>query len=69
VERPRLHRAGDVVHLEPGFEPTVARALAAAALEPREWPAPHHYFGGVSLLARTHGAGDPRRNGSARALE
>jgi gamma-glutamyltranspeptidase/glutathione hydrolase len=69
VKRPRLHPAGDVVHVEPGWDPDALVALADGGLEVREWAAPHHYFGGVSLLARIRGAGDPRRNGSARALE
>jgi len=68
VSRPRLHPAGSLVHLEPGFEPEVADTLERAGFETRSWPAPHHYFGGVSLLARSGGAADPRRNGAARSV-
>ncbi|HEX6702210.1 MAG TPA: gamma-glutamyltransferase [Gaiellaceae bacterium] len=69
VARPRLHPAATLVHLEPGFEPEVAPALESAGHATRTWPAFHHYFGGVSLLARSGGAGDPRRNGAVRGIE
>ena len=69
VARPRLHPAERLVHLEPGFEPEVAPALESAGYETRSWPSLHHYFGGVSLLARSGGAGDPRRNGAVRTIE
>jgi gamma-glutamyltranspeptidase / glutathione hydrolase len=68
VTRPRLHPAGGLVHLEPGFEPEVVSALEAAGREVRAWPALHHYFGGVSVVARGGCSGDPRRSGGARAL-
>jgi gamma-glutamyltranspeptidase/glutathione hydrolase len=44
----------------------VAEGLEGEGLEPRAWAAPHHYFGGVSVITRTGGAGDPRRSGAAR---
>ena len=69
VARPRLHPADGLVHLEPGFEPEVAPALESAGYGTRSWPSLHHYFGGVSLLARSGGAGDPRRNGAVRTIE
>jgi gamma-glutamyltranspeptidase / glutathione hydrolase len=69
VARPRLHPAGALVHLEPGFVPEVPSALESAGYETRSWPSLHHYFGGVSLLARSGGAGDPRRNGAVRSIE
>jgi gamma-glutamyltranspeptidase / glutathione hydrolase len=68
VTRPRLHPAAGLVHLEPGFEDEVTPALEAAGFEVRTWPAPHHYFGGVSVVGRNGCAGDPRRSGSAAAL-
>jgi gamma-glutamyltranspeptidase/glutathione hydrolase len=68
VRRPRLHPAAGTVHLEPGFEPGVAPALEAAGYEVRAWPDLHHFFGGVSVIARGGCAGDPRRSGDARAL-
>jgi hypothetical protein len=34
----------------------------------RRWSAIHHYFGGVSLIARSGAAADPRRSGAAQAL-
>jgi gamma-glutamyltranspeptidase / glutathione hydrolase len=68
VRRPRLHPAGRVVHLEPGFEADVIAMLEEAGYEPRGWAAPHHYFGGVSVITRSGAAGDPRRSGGARTL-
>jgi gamma-glutamyltranspeptidase / glutathione hydrolase len=68
VERPRLHRAGSVVHLEPGFEQEVVDALASEGYDVRRWAAAHHHLGGVSLVARRGPAADPRRSGSARTL-
>jgi gamma-glutamyltranspeptidase / glutathione hydrolase len=69
VSRPRLHPVGSLVHLEPGFEPEVGAALERSGYETRSWPASHHYFGGVSLLARSGGAGDPRRDGALRTVD
>ena len=68
VARPRLHPAGRIVHLEPGFEPATIERLQTEGFEARVWPAPHHYFGGVSLITRSGAAGDPRRDGAARTL-
>jgi len=65
VGRPRFHRAGDVVNAEPGVDEQALAELEAAGLRVRRWPAQHHYFGGVSLLARAGAAGDPRRSGHA----
>jgi gamma-glutamyltranspeptidase/glutathione hydrolase len=68
VERPRLHPAAGVVHLEPGFPDEVPAALEATGYDVREWPGRHHYFGGVSVVTRTGAAGDPRRSGAAAIL-
>jgi len=68
VSRPRLHPAAGVVQLEPGFDADVARTLEGAGYEVRAWPEQHHYFGGVSVAARTGAAGDPRRSGGATTL-
>ncbi len=65
VGRPRFHRAGDVVNAEPGVDELALAELEAAGLQVRRWPGLHHYFGGVSLLARAGAAGDPRRSGHA----
>jgi gamma-glutamyltranspeptidase / glutathione hydrolase len=67
VDRPRVHPAGEVVHVEHGFEAETIAALESAGLEVREWPDRHHYFGGVSAVTRSAAAGDPRRSGAARA--
>jgi gamma-glutamyltranspeptidase / glutathione hydrolase len=68
VDRPRLHSAGEIVRVEPGFEDEALQALADAGYDVRRFSTIHHYFGGVSLLARTGGAADPRRSGAALAL-
>ncbi len=65
VERPRLHPADGVVHLEPGFDDGVAKALEQAGYAVQAWPDRHHYFGGVSVVTRAGAAGDPRRSGAA----
>jgi gamma-glutamyltranspeptidase/glutathione hydrolase len=67
VDRPRLHSTGELVHVEPGFGPEVVAALDAE-YEVRPWAERHHYFGGVSLIGESGGAGDPRRSGAARGL-
>ena len=67
VDRHRLHPAGSLVHVEPGFGPETIRALESAGLDVQAWPGLHHYFGGVSAITRSAAAGDPRRSGAARA--
>ena len=69
VERPRFHRAGDVVNAEPGVDARALEELARSGLLVRRWPGAHHYFGGVSLIGTTGAAGDPRRSGHAATLE
>ncbi|MEO8289593.1 MAG: gamma-glutamyltransferase [Gaiellaceae bacterium] len=69
VDRPRLHSTGDIVRIEPGFPDEALAALEEAGYDVRRFGARHHYFGGVSLLARSGGAADPRRTGAVRALE
>jgi gamma-glutamyltranspeptidase/glutathione hydrolase len=68
VDRPRLHPVGVLLHLEPGFPDGVPETMERAGFTLRVWPAPHHYFGGVSLVSRSGAAGDPRRSGAARHL-
>ena len=69
VDRARIHPAGTLVHLEPGFEPATVAALESAGFEVRLWEARHHYFGGVSVVTRTGvAAADPRRSGGARVV-
>jgi gamma-glutamyltranspeptidase/glutathione hydrolase len=68
VDRPRLHSAGEIVRIEPGFEEEALTALEEAGYDVRRFSALHHYFGGVSLLARSGAAADPRRSGKALAL-
>jgi len=68
VARPRFHPAPDVVNAEPGVDETALVALESRGRKVRRWPAPHHYFGGVSVVSRRGAAGDPRRNGAAATL-
>jgi gamma-glutamyltranspeptidase / glutathione hydrolase len=68
VDRPRLHPVAPIVHLEPGFAEETLAGLRSRGFEPRVWPAPHHYFGGVSAVTPTGAAGDPRRSGASRVL-
>src|SRR3954463_11297805 len=68
VDRPRLHSAAEIVRIEPGFAEAALAALEEAGYDVRRFSAIHHYFGGVSLLARSGGAADPRRSGKALAL-
>jgi gamma-glutamyltranspeptidase / glutathione hydrolase len=67
VERPRLHPAGGVVHVEPGIEAEGLAALEADGFAVRRWDSLHHYFGGVSAAGRNGLGADPRRSGAARA--
>jgi gamma-glutamyltranspeptidase/glutathione hydrolase len=68
VARPRFHPSPDVVNAEPGVDETALQVLEAGGWSVRRWPAPHHYFGGVSVVSRSGAAGDPRRNGAATTL-
>ena len=65
VDRPRVHLAGGVVNAEPGVDEEALARLEASGLRVRRWPERHHYFGGVSAVARRGAAADPRRSGAA----
>ena len=65
VARPRFHPIGTIIHAEPGVDEEALASLEAHGWQVRRWNAPHHYFGGVSVVTRTEAAGDPRRNGAA----
>jgi gamma-glutamyltranspeptidase / glutathione hydrolase len=68
VERPRFHRAGDIINAEPGVDEHALAELERSGLRVRRWSSQHHYFGGVSLLSPAGAAGDPRRSGHAATL-
>jgi gamma-glutamyltranspeptidase / glutathione hydrolase len=68
VDRPRVHRAGDVVNAEPEANEGALAELERRGLTVRRWPEQHHYFGGVSLVARSGAAADPRRSGTSRLM-
>jgi gamma-glutamyltranspeptidase/glutathione hydrolase len=69
VDRPRVHRAGEIVNAEPGADEGALAELERRGLAVRRWPERHHYFGGVSLVGRTGAGADPRRNGAAVSLD
>jgi gamma-glutamyltranspeptidase/glutathione hydrolase len=68
VDRPRFHRQDDVVNAEPGVDEGALAELERRGSRIRRWPYIHHYFGGVSLVARAGPAADPRRDGEAQSL-
>jgi len=69
VERPRLHVVAEggrgVVHAEPGADEDGLAALESDGWDVRRWRTRHHYFGGVSLVARGGAGADSRRDGAA----
>jgi gamma-glutamyltranspeptidase / glutathione hydrolase len=65
VTRPRFHPAPEVINAEPGVDEGALAELERRGRTVRRWPAPHHYFGGVSVVSRSGAAGDPRRSGEA----
>jgi gamma-glutamyltranspeptidase/glutathione hydrolase len=68
VARPRFHPAGRTVNAEPGVDEAGLSELERRGWTVRRWDAPHHYFGGVSVVGKSGAAGDPRRSGAARRL-
>jgi gamma-glutamyltranspeptidase / glutathione hydrolase len=68
VERPRFHPTAGLVNAEPGVDEDGLALLERRGWSVRRWQARHHYFGGVSLIAPSGAAGDPRRSGGARTL-
>jgi len=68
VDRPRFHRVGGVVHLEPGVPDDVRAALEGEGYRLQEWDGLDHYFGGASVVGRDGAGADPRRGGAAHVL-
>jgi gamma-glutamyltranspeptidase/glutathione hydrolase len=68
VDRPRFHPVARLLNAEPGVPEAALVELESYGWTIREWPERHHYFGGVSAIARSGPAADPRRSGAARAL-
>lgn len=66
IERPRLHRVGNAVMIEPDYEDAGTEALADAGYEVRRFSTRHHFFGGVSGIGRDSLAADSRRDGASR---
>jgi len=69
VDRPRLHPAGGLVHLEPGFDPSVSETLEERGYAVQIWPERHHFFGGANVVGRAGAGADPRRSGLALLLD
>lgn len=69
IERPRMHRVGDAVMIEPDFEQDGEAALVAAGYEVRRFRTRHHFFGGVSGVGRQTLGADSRRDGAIRTLD
>jgi gamma-glutamyltranspeptidase/glutathione hydrolase len=65
VARPRLHSTPAAIDAEPGVDERALEELEARGRTVRRWDRLHHYFGGVSCVGRTGGAGDPRRSGAS----
>ena len=66
IDRPRFHPVGDVVNAEPGVDEDWLVSLERSGRRVRRWPAPHHFFGGVSAVGRAGSGADPRRSGAVR---
>jgi gamma-glutamyltranspeptidase / glutathione hydrolase len=68
VDRPRFHPVARLLNAEPGVPDAALAELESHGWTTRVWPGRHHYFGGVSVIARNGAAGDPRRSGAARGV-
>jgi len=66
IDRPRFHPVGELVNAEPGVDEEWLDALERSGRSVRRWPAPHHFFGGVSAVGRAGTGADPRRSGAVR---
>ena len=64
IDRPRLHRADQVVHVEPGLPEDLLAALEASPWRVARWRDRSYYFGGVSAAGRAGLGSDPRRSGT-----
>jgi gamma-glutamyltranspeptidase / glutathione hydrolase len=69
VDRPRVHPSASVVHAEPGVDEDALTQLEEQGRDVRRWPTLHHFFGGVSVVAREGAAGDLRRSGAGILVE
>ncbi len=68
IDAGRAHPVGGLVHAEPGVPEDALAELERRGRSVRRWPSLHHYFGGVSAIARGGPAADPRRSGAARSV-
>ncbi len=68
VSAPRMHLEGQMLSIEPGFNPDALFTLESAAPVSHLWPEKNLFFGGVHTVSVKpggifDGAGDPRRGG------
>ncbi len=64
VEAPRIHWDGELLQVEPGFDPAAVEALQHRWTV-NAWDQPNLYFGGVHAVRGDEGHGDARRGGHA----
>lgn len=73
VNAPRLHFENDLLSIEPGFDQSQLQLLLRTFTNHRQWEQNSLFFGGVHAVAEHRGgfigAGDPRRDGVAIALD
>ena len=68
IEQPRLHRADQVVHVEPGLPRELLAALEASPWRVSPWADRSYYFGGVSAIGLSGPGSDPRRSGTTQLV-
>jgi gamma-glutamyltranspeptidase/glutathione hydrolase len=68
IDAPRAHPVAGLVNVEPGAPEDALEELERRGWSIRRWAERHHYFGGVSAIARSGAGADPRRSGAARSL-
>jgi len=66
IDRPRFHPVDGLVNAEPGVDEAWLASLEQRGRTVRRWAAPHHFFGGVSIVGRAGAGADPRRSGAVR---
>ena len=66
IDRPRFHPVDGLVNAEPGVDEAWLASLERRGRTVRRWAAPHHFFGGVSIVGRAGAGADPRRSGAVR---
>lgn len=68
VLSPRMHWDGEVLQVEPGFQPKILEKLRQK-IPINIWPEKNMYFGGAHSIGKYRGVGDPRRGGDSRTAD